>query len=570
MLTELIRHFARHGGIGWVPPSALGSPYRTPFSTPDGGGGGGGDGDGGSGGGGEGGGGVSLVRRAMAAAEEEAAEDAVEAAAKAAAVDAMAARANSGAAAGPPSALSPAPDPAPGPAPNPAHCDGDGDDIIGETEAGATAVPRRLFHGSARASAPAAATTAAARVANKDVSYHHAGEDLLGAALKLLKRMLKRVADRPHAWCYDTDHATKVRLTKAIAVIALNRGDGGLSEGWDGGSGEGSDGGGGGGSGSGGGGDGGGDSGGSGGGGSDAVDDGIGGDDRDVTGGGAGVGDGCDGTIGGGGDGAQRFTEQHQRRALKILDWLRRVNEDTLSHLQDHANADQPHALPATAGAAQLMLDAVDECANHNSCNVATAVDGSGSGYDDDAGIFLEIRMRLKLHRALHYHSVKYILLGVEGYLRDTLPGEMFHGQPHSEAAVEEVVAASAAVAASVTPCSSNHSGAAAAAASALTPCMGNQYRAAAAGAAEAVVAAGAGAAAAAAEAAAAAAAAADIGGSDGHFREAPGFDPRLNAGDVGLMLRLAARNALRLTAGRDLHSSSSQLNLCRVYSLNL
>jgi hypothetical protein len=161
--------------------------------------------------------------------------------------------------------------------------------------------------------------------------------------------------------------------------------------------------------------------------------------------------------------------------------------------------------------------------------------------------------MRVKLHRTLHYHSVKYILLGVEGYLRDTLPGELFCGQPSADAAAAEMETAALTPFTAASPCASKHSEAAAAAAAvaaAVRTCTNTQLELAAAAELSPCMARPSGTAAAADIAVAAeenlTAVASDVGGLNDHFREVPGFDPQLSAGDVGPMLRLAARNALR------------------------
>ncbi|EEH58961.1 uncharacterized protein MICPUCDRAFT_56363 [Micromonas pusilla CCMP1545] len=58
------------------------------------------------------------------------------------------------------------------------------------------------------------------RVVNAEASYRHPGEELLSAALKLLKRMLKRVAARTMVRC--ASKATLVALVDSVSVIALN------------------------------------------------------------------------------------------------------------------------------------------------------------------------------------------------------------------------------------------------------------------------------------------------------------------------------------------------------------
>jgi hypothetical protein len=560
VLTEVVQNFAKHGGKGWTPPASfLGAPgYRTPFSSP-------------------------VMKPSNKQPQRQPQPKAAEAAevAKREAGDVDMAeveaaeegaedeedeneRVNSGAAAGPPPAAESELE---------KEEEEEEDRFAGETEGGAD-LRRRLFHhgggggggggsgrrrrrssGGVRAAAVAAAAAddaaAAARVANRDASYHHAGEDLLSAALKLLKRMLKQL--RPHAWCYETDHATKVSLTTAIATIAMNS--------------------------------------------------------STPCGGTSGGGDRSGGSSGGG---AQRFTEEHQRRAVKILDHLGRVNEDVVRHLREK----EAEEFPDAAGMTAEQLAAACNNTHQNTQNTrnagagdegrlsagggvgggggggaaaaaaeggtwlrylaaadAAAVPGSSAeageegvelevegaegvkGAEGAEGVEVEVegaegvkgaegaegvkgaegaegvegaegaegaeegdstrgdrrmetRMWTKLHTTLSFQTTKYVLVGVEAYLRETLPRARYRRRPSaSESQRASGADEESPIAESESDDESDDG-------------RGDESWKLDGGFSEDFF----------------------------FFRKAPGYDERLTACDVGQMLRLAAKHATRLT----------------------
>jgi hypothetical protein len=248
--------------------------------------------------------------------------------------------------------------------------------------------------------AGAAAAAAAARVSDRDGAHHLAGEDLLSTALKLVKRMLKQL--RAPVWCYDTDHATKVCLTRAIATIALNTptrgGRTGASAGVSGGAGT----------------------------------SGI------RSGGGR-----CGGGSVGAAVGVQRFTEDHQRRALKTLDHLRRVNEDAVQHLHDietNAEAEESAVTEAVGTTTQQQQQQQQQQKQkqqkgereHGGTHEGGTLraDSQQQQLAARGETRLRNQMAIKLHTALSFQATKCVVVGVDGYLRETLPARRFRKQP--------------------------------------------------------------------------------------------------------------------------------------------
>ena len=197
-------------------------------------------------------------------------------------------------------------------------------------------------------------------------------------------------------------------------------------------------------------------------------------------------------------NGEQLFTEEQQRRALKILGILSNLNDEALRILRETEEEKFPEASSMTT---TLIVHEHATAAEPRRIGITGgAEDGQHENKYGEFGtrlkytsMRLEICMWIKFHTALKFQTIKYILTGVHSYLRNTLPRKKYSSPSESQKMDKE---------------GDNDNGT-------RRP---------------------------------------------DHFHFRTRYDDRLTASDVGVMLRMAAMSSLHLT--RDGCNDDSQFNL--------